>query len=519
MIDGGFMAANPFIHCQTKNGKVYAAIYTPRWENGKKINKIENLGLVIDKDKGYFRSRARGLFQFDLVSGFSDLPESRCNAKPAEERVMIFGDVYVAHTILKEAGYIDLLREIYPHSPDTLIALTLYRLLNSDSSSNAIDWWNGTYAKELFPEAQLQSQRISEHLSELGDESLQQEFFRKYLANIYKSNDTAGVLIDSTGLPNCIHIPETQISNHNGVISNEMRLIYVVDRATKMPIFFRAIAGNIIDVTTLKGTLEQLKSYKVNVAFSILDAGYYSENNIKALYGYGIDFITRMVNSRVACKELLAEHCYDIIHMKNRILYNNRLLYCKKNEIKLFENKAYAYVFVDFNRMHDETVKLAAAVTKTKNMTDDELEFERKTCGMFVIVSSIDIDINEILSYYYSRQAIEQVFDVCKNNINLLPIRCHNAETTRGHLFVSFITSVFYLLINAKFKATKHSATNAFSTLHYLLSKKIDNNFYIDELNRKMKEVLSILKISIPTVIPAGAKIIEPGAQSLGRAI
>jgi transposase len=69
------------------------------------------------------------------------------------------------------------------------------------------------------------------------------------------------------------------------VTNNEARLLLVVDRLTKMPLFFRYNAGNIVDVTTLRSTIAELDAFGVNVDYAIVDAGYYSEDNVRGLYG------------------------------------------------------------------------------------------------------------------------------------------------------------------------------------------------------------------------------------------
>jgi transposase len=75
-------------------------------------------------------------------------------------------------------------------------------------------------------------------------------------------------------LPNDIKTPLTAISNHNNGISNELRLIYVVDKITKFPLFFRFVAGNIIDNSTLINTINDLLSYNIQIELVIVDAGY-----------------------------------------------------------------------------------------------------------------------------------------------------------------------------------------------------------------------------------------------------
>ena len=93
-----------------------------------------------------------------------------------------------------------------------------------------------------------------------------------------------GILIDSSGLPNSIRFPLTAVNNHNGVISEEIRLIYVVQQKTGLPLFFRYVAGNVIDVSTLKRTIAELKANGVETNFAILDAGYYTGVNADALF-------------------------------------------------------------------------------------------------------------------------------------------------------------------------------------------------------------------------------------------
>lgn len=121
----------------------------------------------------------------------------------------------------------------------------------------------------------MESPRISDMLKALGDESVQRRFFENYIGYLKTGSKEAGkgyVLIDSTGLPNDMRLPITAISNHNGDINNEARLIYVVQRGTGLPIYMRYIPGNVVDVSTLLKTIAELKAMKVDTKFAIPDA-------------------------------------------------------------------------------------------------------------------------------------------------------------------------------------------------------------------------------------------------------
>ena len=57
---------------------------------------------------------------------------------------------------------------------------------------------------------------------------------------------------------------------------------------------FRAISGNINDVSTLSKTITVLNEYGVSTDIALLGAGYLSEKNIDDLYYANIDFVARL---------------------------------------------------------------------------------------------------------------------------------------------------------------------------------------------------------------------------------
>lgn len=167
--------------------------------------------------------------------------------------------------------------------------------------------------------------------------------------------DNENVLIDSTGLPNSIHFPLTAISNHNGEINNEVRLIYVVQQKTGLPLYFRYCPGNVIDTMTLIRCLEELKAQEVNIKFAILDAGYYTEENIRELFDNKISFVTRLKCNLTIYKELVREYLSSLESKENLVEYNGRYVYLKCVPINLHGHSAYAYIGLDIERKSSES--------------------------------------------------------------------------------------------------------------------------------------------------------------------
>ncbi len=275
-----------------------------------------------------------------------------------------FGDIYVLDQFIKQIGFNTAIDAIGYRNNDTLKALFYYYLLSPHSNNHAQDWFELTYAKFLFPNAQLSSQRISEALVDIGDEEAKRNFFNVYLNFLEKNPNLAnqapcsiedGILIDSSGMPNAIRSPLTMINNHNGIISEEIRLIYVVQQHTGMPLFFRYVAGNVIDVTTITRTIAELKALGVNTKFAILDAGYYTETNADILFDAGISFMTRLKSNFTVYKQVVSENIDTLQTKENLVRFGKRLVYIKCVKCKIGKKKdkdAYAYVCKDLT-MHE----------------------------------------------------------------------------------------------------------------------------------------------------------------------
>jgi hypothetical protein len=490
--------AKSFIHHQNIKGNLYASVYTPRRVNGKKDNQPLYLGRVIDKDNGLYKSKERGLFKYTIEDGFIEIAD-QIQPQQEEKLILDFGDAYALCRALQDQGYWDLFRSILPGMEDTLSTMVAYRVIRGGASRYAYDWWTGSYMRVVCPDAKVQSQRVSEFFKELGNEETQRRFFSRYLSKVSEGQKNHGIIVDSTGMPNDIDFHLRAINNHNGVISDETRLILAVDRITKLPLLFRYNAGNVVDVSTLKSTIRELSIYGVDVDFSILDAGYYSEKNINMLYAEGIRFVTRLGTNRKLYKELVADHLEGLYSAKNAVFYRDRLLYFKKVETELCGHNAYAYIALDLKRHNEEVYAFMKRLEDSKKKDAfNEIDQKTRCLGVFIILSSENVEVAEILPLYYMRQTIEQVFDLYKNNTDLLPLRSHGEETFRGHLMLSFISTIAFMLINKLLEGSKFCAEGAFRILQNQKCKVFENSILVKEPVKKANDIAKHLKFDFP---------------------
>jgi hypothetical protein len=343
----------------------------------------------------------------------------------------------------------------------------------------------------------LESQRISDLLSSIGEESSYRAFFREYSKLLAHREGGEDVLIDSTGLPNSIHFPLTAVSNHNGQISSEVRLIYVVQQGTNLPLYFRYVAGNIVDVSTLTKTILELKALNIDTRFAILDAGYLTDENAEEMFEAGISFVTRLRENRKLYKEIVAGHLPSLRDEENFVSYNARYAYIKRVDCELIPgHNAYAYLGLDLSMSSLESSKLFMRASRD-HMRDIDVHRAMSTHGVFVLISTRPIAKDKILPLYYTRQQIEQVFDICKNNTKLLPLRVQSEETLRGHLLLAFAAAVIYRKLQEDLKDTEYTPENALLSLRNHKCKVFEDHVLTLEAAKRANDIYKRFKLRV----------------------
>ena len=470
------------IHIKKIRGHEYAYDVTSYWDKEQKKyrKKTVYVGKVLDKEKGLYEKRS------DRAGNVEE--------RLRQSLILSFGDTYALSEFLEKLPLGRLIEKSLPEEGDTLKGLLYYRILKESAMQYAQTWMEGNYARILYPKARLTSQSISEFLKTLGEEGVWRRFFQSYLAQA--SGEEAAVIIDSTGLPNEIDIPISAFGCHGGEIERETRLLMVMDQASGMPLYFRYMAGNIVDVSTLATTMMELEYYGVKTAFALIDAGYFSQENIGKLYQNRIAFLTRLPARRVLYKELIRAHAQDLEKAENAVVYGKRVLYVKRIQVDLYDYEGYAYVVCDIHRKAQETTKLLLEAKETALMPE-EIEEALIFKGKFVIVSSREIPIEEVLPLCYMRQTAEALFGISKDSLDLIPLRVHSIEAFRGYLMLNFMALILYLELKKALKG-KYTVEGALSELRNLMCTIYEKKAIVMEPTKRMKEIFSLLDIKVP---------------------
>ncbi len=480
-----------YIRYQEKQGKTYAQLMDSFRMDGEKKNVyIESLGIVLDKERGVFKSKQRGVYSFTLDGGYANAPADvetiHVQAKK-ETLILDFGDSYILDRFLRDnTPFSYLFSDILPNQRDTLFSLILFRLLTDDKPyMYAQPWYEGSYARILYPKATLQNQGIQDFLIALGSEGVISDFFSSYLTMLYAQGRGRGILFDDA-------------------LNPEMRLVNIIDRVTGMPLYLRCCLGNVMETSTLLTTVKELDPLGVNVDMILSDAVYCSKDNVDSFYANKMPFVSRVGTDRKLYKELVEKYADSLRQAKYMVGLDTRVVHMGRFPVDIHGHAGYAYLGLDMgnHNMQEKKVSLEAL---NDILTFRENNDEMKMLGTFVLVSSDKMECKNLLSLY-NRQ-MEKLSDMTKNSADMhcLPIQGEN--TLKGHLMLTFLSSVLLQLLQQDMllQQLEENTINPEGAFHVLRNQKCkvyDGLVIPQKPTKMMYGIYKLLKMESPSSIP-----------------
>ena len=316
-----------------------------------------------------------------------------------------------------------------------------------------------------------------------------------------------GILIDSTGLPNDAKLQLTGLNNHNGQISLEVRLIYVVQQSTGLPLYYRCVPGNVIDTSTLKRTIAELKAIHINTKFALLDAGYYNGVNADNLCDAGVSFVSQVHGNHTIFSNALKQYRNILESKENLIIHNGRFIYVKECEVSIGskgDRKAFGYLCLD-TTMQSEGRKMLSLRVTDENMSSNCAFDELQKKGIFMLVSTRRVAKNNILKLYFTRYKVEEIFKIGKKGGKLLPLCIESEETLKGHLLMTFIAASIHKILSDRLLNTNYTVSGVFSLLKHQQAIIYEKELITSEAVKKMNHLYRAFNMKCPESIPYSA--------------
>jgi transposase len=476
-----------------KDGKIYAYQVTSKWNSKKKQSRSVSKYIgVVDENNDILPKgvslRKRGPKPKTLLG--------------TEQLILDFGNGFFVQELIKQSDIYEPLTTFIHQFPE-LIALMAYRLCHPGAMYHCSTWLSGNFLSRLYPTKKLTSQEISRLLTSLGDESVQRSFFERYLKK--DGGGSRNVIIDATSLQNNIKSDWSSWGYSDGGIEMQFRFHCVVDQITKKPLFYRYIPGNISDINTLRATINELKAMGVKHSFVLVDSGFCSEENIKLLRTEQIDFLMRLPAGRSVYKDMIRQYAAKLEIPSNAVRYGKRTLFIARHEAQLYGTAVQVYMILDAQKKAKDLDKwIETRDAKSEEEKNDDKESDQfcfDNAGIFMLISSKVIATTDVLSAYYMRQSVEQLFGFSKSDLDLLPIRCHADATIRGYLFFQFLLLIVFTEIRKKL-INHFTVEEALMLLSALKCKIYNSTTIVQEITKNQKKILELGSVIVPKNFP-----------------
>ena len=311
----------------------------------------------------------------------------------------------------------------------------------------------------------------------MGNDKVRMDFFKAFVRLMRRKDPKfgRGCYVDSTPLPNQItNNPFNALSCH-GISSSQVqtRLVLVLDEKTGLPVWYDIIPGNLLDLSTIMNTINDVAaSLDIEIESLVLDAGYVCRPLIEAFHiGSGKGIISRMPARRgYPYKDLYWQFKDQFNKGKYQFIRKDHTYFGRKKKITLFgKHEEYAHVYVDHNN---------------------------------ALLSNIDTTPEDLLYRYFCRTEIETVFKTSKEYLELLPLSKWTDQTVRGKILHDIIDTIVLLLVRKEMEAVGISTSRLFGKTQSLMCFKNHNEEAIVEVpNKKVKEYYKLLEISIPNYV------------------
>lgn len=525
---------------QKINGVEYVYEYDSTWNSDKKYgtHKRNYIGKMVD---GVFVPNKKFMLQQELEAEKKKSPGS----VPATGcKRSFYGATYLFDAIGDKLGVTADLKKCFPDSYEQILSIAYYLIMEDRNPLSRFPKWAATHTHPFGEN--IASQRSSELFGSINEDAKQHFFLaqsKRRLENEFLAYDTTSV---SSYSKNIKLVKYGNNKDHDHLPQINLALLF--GENSRLPVYYRKLPGNIPDVKTIQNMLADIDFLQISKIKLVMDRGFYSENNINALYQKHYKFLIATKNSLKFVQKKLNEVRDTIVSRpsyssKYQLYYHSSMIDWNYSEVKkrsgdilTSERRMYIHVFyndqkatdnkIEFNGVLDgleeelmsrkrkpEHEKLYAKYYEIKETPirgiqlipkEDAIDAVRKSYGYFVLISNEIKDPLEALEIYRSKDLVEKAFGNLKERLNMRRTSVSSDENLDGKLFVQFIALIYLSYIK---KAMSENNLYKNYTMQELLDEldiieryeQPGKNHRIGEMTKKQMGLYTFLGVNAPS--------------------
>jgi len=267
-----------------RSGITYAYESVSYWDKEKKQSRAKRtlIGRLDEQNGKIVPTDGRGRKKKD-----GQLPANPGPVPVTKTARLFYGATYLLDAIGEKLGITEDLKKCFPKTFKQILSIAYYLILEDKNPLYRFEKW-GTLHKHPYGE-NITSQRSSELFASITEEG-KNEFFRLQGRRRMENEFWA---YDITSISSCSeYLRQIQYGkNEEDDRLPQLNLALVFGETSCLPFYYRKLAGNIPDVKTVKTLLAELDILGYSKVKLVMDRGFYSEENLNALFREHVKFL------------------------------------------------------------------------------------------------------------------------------------------------------------------------------------------------------------------------------------
>ena len=523
-------------------GITYAYQSVSHWDKAKQQSRAKRVCIgKVDRDTGEIVPTRRQKEKTDQPV----IVSKRGPVAITQTARYFYGATYLFDEIGRKLGITVDLRQIFPDTYRQIQSIAYYLILEDNNPLSRFSKWAALHKHPYGQD--ITSQRSSELFASITEEPRTQFFERQSKRRVEKEYWAYDITSISSYSNVLAQVKYGLNKDHDPLAQINLALLF--GQQSGLPFYYRKLAGNIPDVKTVLSLLADLDFLGCQKIKLVMDRGFYSEENVNALFRDHLKFLMATKLNLIYVKAELAKvresirnwdnysqqydlyaktvnitwkykqdrpNKGDLIQQDRRmylhIYYNsekavenekkhNLLLITLQNELESGEAKAgHEADYVKYFEIHKTPVRGAKVTAK-----QDAIDEAKKNYGFFALISNDIKDPIQALEIYRNKDLVEKAFGNLKERLNLRRTLISSEQSLEGKLFVEFIALIYLSYLKKKMqegdlfkKYTMQSLLDEFDVIECFEQQGKDRRW--GEMTKRQIELFTLLGVEPPSL-------------------
>ena len=444
-----------------------------------------------DKKKQQSRAKRKLIGKLNITTGEME-PTTRKLKKDIplngfkEKSRLFYGAVYLLDSIGDNLGIVKDLKRCFPTKYKQILSIAYFLILEDSSSLFRFEKWHKLHKHPY--NKNIPSQRSSELFASIT-ESEKSAFFKlqgkRRNEKEFWAYDTTSISSYSEKLKKV----KRGYNKENDPLS-QINLAMVFGGESKLPFYYRSIAGNIPDAKTVQHLILELNRLGFKKIKLVMDRGFYSEYNLNKLFQNNIKFLIATKLSLKFIRQNL-DTIFDEFrsfksYNEDYKLYSNTIKinwdYEPIKKGKGSKKRIYIHYYFNLTKAAEDEQKFDCKIFNLReellldNRTPEHEKLytkyfhikttpkrgtkvtvknniiakEKRYFGFFALLSNETMTSIEALEIYRNKDLVEKAFGNLKERLNMRRVLVSSEESLNGKLFIEFIALIYLSYIKKK---------------------------------------------------------------------